>query len=91
VLGIMPRAPYTEESQTMQVGDLLVLYSDGVTEASDPGGEEYGEQRLGALASEFRHLPSLDITTRVHADLAEFTQGAPAADDITLVVIRKIA
>ena len=87
----MPRAPYTEASQVLQVGDLLVLYSDGITEATDPSGEEYGEQRLGALASQFRHLPSLEITTRVHADLAEFTQGAPASDDITLVVVRKIA
>jgi phosphoserine phosphatase RsbU/P len=91
VLGIMPRAPYAEATQTLNVGDLLVLYSDGVTEAADPAGEEFGEQRLGAIAAEFRHLPSIDITTRIHADLTAFTQGAPPADDITLVVIRKVA
>ena len=91
VLGIMPRAPYAEATSSMETGDMLVLYSDGVTEAASAEGEEFGEGRLAAFASELRHLPSVEIANRIQSEITAFTQGAPPSDDITLVVIRKTA
>ena len=89
VLGIMPRAPYSEAATNMAAGDMLVLYSDGVTEAARPDEEEFGETRLAELATELRHLPAIEIAERIQTEITTFTAGAPPGDDITLVIIRK--
>jgi len=85
ILGILPKAVYQEARATLQPGDALILFSDGVTEASDPQGEEFGEARLAELVSSVRERPAAEIVDIINAAVAEFTQGAPAADDITVV------
>jgi sigma-B regulation protein RsbU (phosphoserine phosphatase) len=70
-------------------GDLLAIYSDGITEAANAAGEEFGEQRLMDLLIEHRSEPAGVIAERVNAALAEFAAGVPQADDITLVVAKR--
>jgi phosphoserine phosphatase RsbU/P len=89
VLGLFKSGTYAEASAEMRPGDLLVLFSDGVTEATDPAGVEYGEVRLAASCAALRHLPAREIVEQIQTAVQQFTQGAPAADDITLVVIRR--
>ena len=69
---------------------MLVLFSDGVTEAADPRGEEFGEERL-ARTGGFAARPSRG-GDRGSGDpaVAAFTEGAPAADDITVVAVRRL-
>ena len=69
-------------------GDLLVLYSDGITEAFNPDAEMYGLERLKALISEKRHLSSSEIKEKILCDLQAHQQGESANDDITLVVTK---
>ena len=69
-------------------GDLLVLYSDGITETFDPASEMYGLERFKNLLSEKRHLPPAKIRQAVLADLEAHQQGAAANDDITLVIAK---
>jgi phosphoserine phosphatase RsbU/P len=90
ILGILPMASYHEERSRMEPGDVLVLYSDGVTEAADPQGDDFGEQRLGELVASLRDRPSSEIVKAIHDAVTAFTQGAPAADDITVVVARRV-
>jgi sigma-B regulation protein RsbU (phosphoserine phosphatase) len=90
ILGILPMASYQESRVTMERGDVLVLFSDGVTEAADPSDEEFGEERLAELVASMRDQPAANIVDAIHAAVAGFTQGAPAADDITVVVARRI-
>ncbi len=90
ILGILPMASYQEDRSRMEPGDVLVLYSDGVTEAADPQGDDFGEQRLGELVSSLRDRPAGEIVTAIHDAVTAFTQGAPAADDITVVVARRV-
>jgi sigma-B regulation protein RsbU (phosphoserine phosphatase) len=90
ILGILPKAVYTESHAAMQPGDVLVLFTDGVTEASDPAGEEYGEARLAELVASLLNRPSAEIVEAITTAVAEYTQGAPAADDITVVVVRRL-
>lgn len=90
ILGILPIATYKETINQMNSGDVLVLYSDGVTEAARPDGDEYGEQRLAELVMTLRDRPAAEIIESIEAAVVEFTQGAPAADDITVVIARRL-
>ncbi len=90
VLGVVPFAPYREEGACLEPGDLLVLYSDGVTEANNAGFEEYGEERFVEVLKRHRQEPAAAIVQAVTQSLAEFTAGAPQADDITLAVAKRL-
>jgi len=90
VLGILPIAPYGEMRISLQKGDMLVLYSDGVTEANDIDHNEYGEERFIKVLQQYRTAPASAIVEAVTKSLAEFAAGAPQADDITLVVAKVV-
>jgi sigma-B regulation protein RsbU (phosphoserine phosphatase) len=90
ILGILPMAHYEEVRTRMEPGDTLVLFSDGVTEAVNPADEDFGEQRLGDLVASLKDRSAPEIVKAIHAEVARFTQGAPPADDITVVVARRL-
>jgi phosphoserine phosphatase RsbU/P len=91
ILGILPAAQYEQKTCRLEAGDLVVLFSDGVTEAVRPDvDEEFGEQRLAEALAEFSGSSAQSIIERINSRLQEFTGGAPAADDITLVVAKRI-
>ena len=69
-------------------GDLLVLYSDGITEAFNPNSEMYGLERLKSLISKKRHLSPEEIKDEILSDLRVYQQGEGMNDDITLVVAK---
>ena len=79
---------YHSTETTWHPGDLLVLYSDGITEAFNPNLEMYGLERLKALISKKRHLSPEEIKTEILSDLQVYQQGESANDDITLVVAK---
>jgi phosphoserine phosphatase RsbU/P len=89
ILGILPMAGYQETRVEMQRGDILVLFSDGVTEAANPKDEDFGEERLAELVASMRDRPAAEIVEAIDVAVTEFTEGAPAADDITVVVARR--
>lgn len=90
ILGILPMATYKESRVTMNSGDILVLFSDGVTEAANLKDEDFGEERLAKLVASMRDRPAAEIVEAIDAAVTEFTEGAPAADDITVVVARRL-
>jgi sigma-B regulation protein RsbU (phosphoserine phosphatase) len=89
-LGIISVAPYSEERASLEPGDMLVMYSDGVTEATNSEYDEFGEERFIEVLCRHREAPAATIVEAVWKALAEFTAGAPQADDITLVVARRL-
>jgi sigma-B regulation protein RsbU (phosphoserine phosphatase) len=90
ILGIMPTMiPYEVGTVAMEPGDLLVLYTDGVSEALNPDREEYGEDRLRALFADDYVLPASQALARARADLLAFADGAQQSDDITIVAVRR--
>ena len=70
-------------------GDLLLMYTDGITEANDPDEEEYGETRLEAICRQHRENELPSLANAIHQDLALFARGVPYTDDQTLVIIRR--
>ncbi|MEK6281130.1 MAG: SpoIIE family protein phosphatase [Acidobacteriota bacterium] len=88
-LGIKADADYREGRTTLQVGDVLVIYSDGVTEAASPSGEEFGPTRLYEVVSRNVDASAAGIRDRIESALTKFSQGTQAADDITLVIVKR--
>jgi sigma-B regulation protein RsbU (phosphoserine phosphatase) len=68
-------------------GDVFVIYTDGITEATGRGGEEFGEKRLLDTIHASRHAPVPSILDAVLGDVQKFSTG-DQADDLTLVVAR---
>jgi serine phosphatase RsbU (regulator of sigma subunit) len=88
-LGIRPNAEYREGRTQLQLGDVLVIYSDGVTEAASPSGEEFGPTRLYEVVQRNVDASAAGIRDRIESALTKFSQGTQAADDITLVIVKR--
>jgi len=85
-LGLFPSADYERGEVELAPGDRLVLFTDGVTEVSGAGAEEFGEERLLSVLLENRHLSAKELQERILAEVAKFS-GARFEDDATLVVL----
>ena len=90
VLGVLSIAPYSEMHAQLDHGDMLVLYSDGVTEANNPAYEEFDEERFIEVLKTHRTLPAAEIVQAVIQAVTGFAAGAPQADDITLLVAKRL-
>jgi serine phosphatase RsbU (regulator of sigma subunit) len=80
----------SETSFELSPGDLMLLYTDGVTEAEDGKGEQYGTERLKESIVRHREVPIKDIVPRLVGDVTRWIGQAPIYDDITVVVARRI-
>ncbi|MCU0304196.1 MAG: PP2C family protein-serine/threonine phosphatase [Thermoanaerobaculales bacterium] len=89
ILGPIPDAAYSIGIQCLAPGDLLVLFTDGVTEARSGGGDEYGTERLVHIVRTVRHRDPAAIVDRIFTDIAEFSQRTPPEDDQTVVVAKR--
>ena len=90
-LGIMGDAEFREGRTQLRPGDVLVIYSDGVSEAVNPNGEEFGPTRLYEVVARNLDASAGGIRDRIESALTKFCQGTPAADDITLVIVKRNA
>src|SRR5207249_12083493 len=90
ILELLRDLGYDERQCRFEPGDLVALFSDGVTEAVNPEGEEFGEERLGEILRSRRQDPASSVVEAVMEAVSDWTEEAPAADDITLVVARRI-
>jgi sigma-B regulation protein RsbU (phosphoserine phosphatase) len=86
-LGIFPGENYTERTQQLQKGDQIVFYTDGITEAQNSAGDQFGIARLDALLENCM-LQAKGLLDSVLAAVEEFAAGHPADDDRTLIVAR---
>ncbi|HXZ18547.1 MAG TPA: PP2C family protein-serine/threonine phosphatase, partial [Candidatus Acidoferrales bacterium] len=87
-LGVEDVATYEERAYSLESGDVLVLYSDGITERTNPAGEFYGTQRLRLLVAANHRLSAEALATMIFEEAERFAAGAPALDDGTLVVLK---
>lgn len=89
-LGIMPAAEYDVGELNLGSGEALIVYSDGVSEAVNPLDEEFGLDRLTQVIQTHRSASAAGIRDKVESALSAFTQTAPANDDITLVIAKRV-
>jgi serine phosphatase RsbU (regulator of sigma subunit)/pSer/pThr/pTyr-binding forkhead associated (FHA) protein len=88
-LGILPDFDYREGRTQLRTGDVLVSYSDGVTETQNPKGEEFGTIRLQEVIAQNIERTASAIRDKIEAALSAFAQGTPAVDDITLLIVKR--
>lgn len=89
-LGLLPvEGPYDAKSIVIQRGDCIVLCSDGVLDAQNEAGDEFGEERLAAIVSAHRNDPAAAIVDHVITAIDAFAGTAPQFDDITIMVIKR--
>jgi phosphoserine phosphatase RsbU/P len=88
-LGLLPGSRYQMREVSLEPGDLVCLYSDGITEAESPAEEEFGNTRLIDVLRRFREAPLADVLDAIRREVGEHTQGRPQGDDQTLVLLRR--
>jgi sigma-B regulation protein RsbU (phosphoserine phosphatase) len=89
-MGAVNDAKYTQESVQMAPGDILVLYTDGVTEAENAQLEMFDLEPLKKVILASRSLPSKDIIQEILNAVRTFSGDQPQSDDLTLMVIRSL-
>ena len=87
-MGLLRNADYQQSHCDLEPGDVLIAFTDGVSEAMTAEGDEWGEERFISAAQECRHLPATEIIAHLMARADAFTAGAPQHDDMTLVVVK---
>lgn len=89
ILGPYPKAKYERGFVFFEKGNTVVMYSDGVTEATNTVGVEYGTERLTELVKSNLQASSQDLVDMIFQDLNQFTDNYPASDDRTLFIVKK--
>jgi serine phosphatase RsbU (regulator of sigma subunit) len=88
IVGLFEAATYEEETVQLTSGDWLVIFSDGISEATSASGDEYGEARIIECIQRNAALDPSRLLDALFKDVREFAQGEPQGDDITAMVIR---
>jgi serine phosphatase RsbU (regulator of sigma subunit) len=89
ILGVLEDITLDERQVTIDPGDILILYTDGVTEPINENGEEFGEERLLEVISGSSDKSCDEITERIHAAVSDFVGDRPPFDDYTLVGLKR--
>jgi sigma-B regulation protein RsbU (phosphoserine phosphatase) len=89
-LGVSPDVEFREHRAPFrEPGQVLALWTDGITEAWSPGGEQFGRERFRRSLLTHAHLEAAGILDGVIGDVLAFRDGAPQADDLTLVILKR--
>jgi sigma-B regulation protein RsbU (phosphoserine phosphatase) len=89
-VGLLPERAYEQAEVNLSPGDLLVIYTDGFSEAMNPNLEEWGEERLIHAIAACNCLPAKDSIAKIMQAADAFASGAPQSDDMTLVILRAL-
>jgi sigma-B regulation protein RsbU (phosphoserine phosphatase) len=88
LLGVLEDVTYEEDRIHLEGGDLLLFFTDGLTEAESPGGEPFGEDRLIEVARASADLQCSAIAERIYEEISAFSEGT-LFDDFTLLVLKR--
>jgi len=87
-IGLLPAAPYQQQTFHMQPGDTLLAFTDGISEAMNPREQEWGEDSLIAEAQANTHLTATQLLQHLYRAADTFANNAPQHDDMTLVILK---
>jgi sigma-B regulation protein RsbU (phosphoserine phosphatase) len=89
-LGMFRDSRYYEYYMTLEPGQMLVLYTDGATEAMNSVNDEYGRDRLVEAVRQCRHLSAREMIDFIHRDVINWTDGLGAHDDVTFFIVKAL-
>ncbi len=88
VIGLLENCVYENHTIELRCGDVLVAYTDGLSEARNPEGEEFGEERLAQLIADISELTADEMRERIIANVREWQKDSPQHDDMTMVIVK---
>jgi sigma-B regulation protein RsbU (phosphoserine phosphatase) len=89
LMGVMPTiTPYKKEVTTLQKDDLLILFTDGITEAMNENQDEFSDEKLEELALTYSNLSAQDSLSQILNEVNKHTNGTEQSDDITCIVVK---
>lgn len=88
VVGLLPSAVYTEQTFQLLPGDILLAFTDGISEAMNPAADEWGEDRMIAEAQTLADLNAEELLQHLFRAADDFAAGAPQHDDMTIVLLK---
>ncbi len=88
IIGVKEEFPYEQESLTLETGDVLLMYTDGLIEAENDHNELFGEERLSILLQEQCHLPPQEMINHIVDQVRLFSGNSNFQDDVSLVVMK---
>ena len=86
--GLFPGIKYERDVFSLEPGSVIVMYTDGIVEAENAAGNDFGLERLTSLVAAERSRPAKDIAAAIRAEIQHFSTGMPARDDATFIVLR---
>lgn len=89
-LGMFDAETYKAEATTLSVGDITVIFTDGITESRNKQNQEFGDDKLEKFIQKNSKLSAEKLLEKIHDELSQFTSGVDQMDDMTLVVIKRI-
>ena len=90
-LGMFPSIEYEVKDLALDVGDMAVLFTDGITESRNKDNKEFDEERLIKLLRKFSKLPAQKLLEKISEGVDSFISGADRMDDMTLVIIKRVS
>ncbi|MFC2157609.1 SpoIIE family protein phosphatase [Acidobacteriota bacterium] len=90
-LGMFPDVDYEVKKVTMEPGDVAILFTDGITESRNTGGEDFTEDRLLRISKKNVKLSAQKLLEKIYEDVEKFSEGTAQMDDMTLVIIKRVA
>jgi serine phosphatase RsbU (regulator of sigma subunit) len=88
VIGLLENCVYKNCTIELDSGDVLVAYTDGLSEARNPAGEEFGEERLTQMVVDHAGLPAAEMREQIIAGIRDWQRDAPQHDDMTMVIVK---
>lgn len=90
ILGILPGSTYDGAETVLDPGDLMLLFTDGVTEGADASGEQWGDDRLVTRLGTVHPLPAREVAERIVREVRTFEGQSGPADDLTVLVVKRL-
>ena len=90
-IALLPEATYERRETRLEPGAALLIYTDGITEAENREGDEYGLERLRACYGRHFRLPVAELAEMIETDVSDFVADIPFADDRTLLLLQRAA
>ncbi|GAB5486322.1 MAG: hypothetical protein Pars93KO_27560 [Parasphingorhabdus sp.] len=88
-MGVVPEQKYEVGNTRMAIGDVMALYTDGISEAMNGKGEVYGMERLGEMLRNNHKLTSKEISQKIIDDVMRFSKNGNYKDDMTLIIVKR--
>ena len=79
---------FEQREITLRVGDIVILYTDGVTETINRKGEMFGQERLNEIVENNRDIPAVALIRKIEKAVVDFSEGQPQFDDLTLLAVK---